>query len=137
MRIINDYQLGIVTVFQEAEGESYEGKRAVAEVIQRRMKRKFMSDGTVPGTVLRKYQFSGMNTDSPNRIRSFMIDSKDKVVDDCVRAWLDAEKGPDIVPGCLHFFNPKYSNPYWARDAKIVAEIGNHRFVILKGGGSV
>lgn len=137
MRLIPDYALGIITVFQEAEGEPYEGKRAVAEVIQRRTKRKFMSDGTVAGTVLKKYQFSGFNSDSGNRIRSFQIDSSDKVVDDCVRAWVDAERGPEIVPGCMHYYNPSLCDPMWAHGAKLVAEIGHHRFIIPKGGESV
>ncbi len=134
MKIIADYLLGIVTVFQEAEGEPLEGKRAVAEVIQRRMKRKFMSDGTVAGTVLKRLQFSGMNSDSANRIRSFKIDSSDPNVDDCVRAWHDAERGPDIVPGACHYFNPSLCSPKWARGATIVAQIGNHRFIIPKEG---
>jgi spore germination cell wall hydrolase CwlJ-like protein len=133
VRLIADYLLGIVCVFQEAEGEPQEGKQAVAEVIQRRMKRNFMSDGTAAGTVFRKYQFSGMNTESANRIRSFKIDSSDPNVDACVRAWADAERGPDIVPGAVHYFNPSLCDPTWARGAKVVAEIGNHRFVIPKG----
>ena len=32
MKLIADYLLGIVTVFQEAEGEPYEGKVAVADI---------------------------------------------------------------------------------------------------------
>lgn len=137
MKLIADYMIGIVTVFQEAEGECFEGKRAVAEVIQRRTKRKFMSDGTFAGTVLRRLQFSGWNDNSTNRIRSLQIDTSDKLVDDCVRAWVDAERGPDIVPECMHYYNPLLCNPAWARGAKVVAEIGNHRFIIPKGGGSV
>lgn len=132
MRIISDYLLGIVCVFQEAEGESLKGKQAVAEVIQRRMKHKFMSDGTVAGTVFRRLQFSGMNSDAANRIRSFQIDSSDPNVDDCVRAWHDAERGPDIVPGCMHYYNPSLVNPSWARGATVIAKIGNHRFIIPK-----
>lgn len=132
MRLIADYLLGVICVFQEAEGEPLEGKRAVAEVIQRRTKRKFMSDGTVAGTVFRRLQFSGMNSDSKNRIRSFQIDSSNPNVDDCVRAWHDAERGPDIVPGAMHYYNPKLCDPVWARGATVVAEIGNHRFIIPK-----
>jgi spore germination cell wall hydrolase CwlJ-like protein len=134
MKLIADYLFGIVTVFQEAEGESYEGKRAVAEVIQRRTKRKFMSDGTVIGTVMRRLQFSGMNSDAANRIRSFQIDTTDKNTDMCVRAWVDAGRGPDIVPDCMHYYNPHLVSPAWAEGATVVAEIGNHRFIITKEG---
>ena len=134
MRVIPDDILGIVTVFQEAEGEPYMGKVAVAEVIWRRTKRKFMSDGTVAGTVLRRLQFSVMNSDSANRIRSFQIDTDDQNVQDCIRAWAEAKAGSNYAPGCLHYLNPKLCDPLWARDAKVVAEIGNHRFVITKEG---
>ena len=129
MRLIADYLLGVVTVYQESEGEPYEGKVAVAEVILRRTKRKYMSDGTVAGTVLRRLQFSGMNSDSANRIRSFKIDSSDKVVDECVRAWAEADRGSNLVPECLHYFNAHIVMPPWAKDAEIVAVIGNHTFV--------
>lgn len=132
MRLIYDYLLGIVTVFQEAEGEPIDGKQAVAEVIQRRTKRKYMSDGTVAGTVLRRLQFSGMNHNAKNRIRSFQIDSSNPVVNDCVKAWVNAERGPDVVPGCMHYYNPSLVSPAWAKGAKIVKKIGNHLFIIPK-----
>lgn len=130
MRLIPDYLFGIVCVYMEAEGEPYKGKVAVAEVILRRKDRKYMSDGTVAGTVLRKYQFSGFNTDSTNRVRSFKIDTADPNVNDCVKAWAEAGRGSDLVPGVLHYYNPKLCDPAWAKGARVVAEIGNHRFVI-------
>jgi spore germination cell wall hydrolase CwlJ-like protein len=134
MRLITDAALAIVTIYQEAEGEPYEGKQAVAEVILRRTKNRFFSDGTIAGTVLRKLQFSGWNHNAPNRIRSLKIDSSDPIVNDCVKAWTAAEQGSEIVPDCMHFFNPAIGMPKWAEDAKIVADIGRHRFVIPKGG---
>lgn len=132
MRLISDDSIGIVTVYQEAEGEPYEGKVAVAEVILRRTARKYMSDGTVVGTVLRKYQFSGMNTDSANRIRSFKLDTKDPNANDCARAWMEAQRGTNLVPECLHYFNRSIVSPKWAQGAEVVAVIGNHTFVKVK-----
>ena len=129
MRLIPDHLLGIITVLQEAEGEPFEGKVAVAEVILRRTQRKFMSDGTVAGTVLRRLQFSGMNSDSVNRIRTFKADTNDQPVMDCIRAWKEAEAGTNFAPGCVHYFNPSLCDPDWAKDMVIVAEIGHHRFV--------
>jgi len=134
MRLIEDDTLGIITVYQEAEGESYFGKVLVAEVIIRRTKRKFMSDGTVTGTVLRRLQFSGMNENTKNRIRSFKIDTDDQIVQDCMRAWTEAKAGSNHIPGVMHFYNPTYSNPSWAQGAKIVLDEGNHRFIIPKEG---
>ena len=131
MRLIADYLLGIVCVMQEAEGEPYEGKVAVAEVILRRTKEKYMSDGTVAGTVMRRLQFSGMNSDSPNRIRTFKADTSDPSVNECVRAWVEADKGSNLVPYCLHYYNANIVSPPWAKGAEVVAVIGNHTF--LKG----
>ena len=129
MRLIADYLIGVVTVYQEAEGEPYEGKVAVAEVILRRTKRKYMSDGTVAGTVLRRLQFSGMNSDAANRIRSFKIDDSDPTVLECISAGQMAKQGSNLVPGCLHYFNANIVSPPWAKGAEAVAVIGNHTFV--------
>jgi len=129
MRLIQDYLWGILTVWQEARGESYQGMRAVAEVIQRRAKKKYMSDGTVAGTVLRDRQFSGWNAADPNRIKAAVLDTSDPTVSECVRAWLDAERGDDIVPGACHYFNANLVSPPWAKGADVVAVIGNHTFV--------
>lgn len=139
MKLIADYLWGIITVWHEAQGEPFEGKRAVAEVLQRRTKRKFMSDGTVAGTCLWPVQFSGWNAHDATpkyreRIEGAKIDSSSPIVDECVRAWHDAERGPDIVPECMHYYNPSLCNPAWAKGAEIVAEIGNHRFIIPRGG---
>jgi len=126
MRLISDDALGVVCVFQEAEGEPHIGKVAVAEVIRRRTKH-----GTIAGTVLKKYQFSGMNSDSANRIRSFEIDDDNPLVKDCIKAW-EESKTSNIVPDCTHYYNPSLCDPYWSHGATIVAEIGRHRFVKLK-----
>ena len=58
-RLIPEDKLAILTIAQEALAEPFEGKLAVAEVIRNRMKQRYMSDGTVEGTVLRAWQFSG------------------------------------------------------------------------------
>lgn len=139
MRLVPDYMWGVITVWHEAQGEPYEGKVAVAEVILRRTKRKVMSDGTVAGTCLWPMQFSGWNAhdDSPKyreRIEGAKLDTADPVVNECVRAWYHAERGSNYAPEALHYFNPSLCNPSWARGSKVVAEIGNHRFVIPKEG---
>ena len=129
MRLIPDHILGIITVLQEAEGEPYEGKVAVAEVILRRTKRKYFSDGTVTGTCLRRLQFSGWNSDAANRIRTVKADTDDQMVHDCIRAWADAEAGSNLSKDAMHYFNPQLCSPVWAESAKVVARIGNHTFV--------
>lgn len=55
-----------LTVKMEAEGEPYEGMVAVAFCIMNRVRKHARS---VADTVLRQYQFSAWNTDSPTRLR--------------------------------------------------------------------
>ena len=133
MRLVDDDRWGELTLIQEAEGESYRGKVMVAEVILRRTREKYFSDGTVAGTVLRDRQFSGWNHGAnPVRIRVAKADTDDQPTQDCIRAWSEAKAGSNLVPNCRHYYNPRVCNPPWARDARVVAEEGNHRFVIPK-----
>lgn len=154
MRLISEETLAVITIMQEAEGESYLGKLAVAEVIRNRMKLRYASDGTISGTVLRAKQFSGWNasgtkSDPHNlfRIRSVQIDSDDPMVKDCFRAWHEAQAGSDTVKGAVLYYNPDPRlvpvTPEWAKpdSAKQVAEVGRHVFFVprqtrLTGGSS-
>ncbi len=133
MRLIPDYLWGVMTVWQEARGEPFDGKVAVAEVILHRTKRKFCSDGTVASTCLWPLQFSGWNAKDPNRIKAATLNSMDPGVQDCVKAWCEAaDRGSNLVPEVMHYFNPAICSPDWAEGATVIAEIGNHRFIIPK-----
>lgn len=147
MRVIPDNALAVVTIYQEAQGEPFDGKVAVAEVIRNRMRKKYASDGTVAGTVLRPLQFSGWNAKDQHdplnraRSRSLQIDDSDPIVADCVRAWVMAvHGGSDTVKGAVLYYNPAGVNgtPEWALpDSAIeVARIGRHVFFIPKIRGS-
>lgn len=143
-RLISDDALAAVTIWQEARGEPYDGKVGVAEVIRNRMAQRYMSDGTVAGTVLRAAQFSGWNTIDRNRIPSVQIDSDDECVQDCLRAWHDALAGSDRVGPALHYLNVDLAKklgggllPLWAADPTdptqvderlVTARIGRHTF---------
>lgn len=50
--------LAALCILEEAGGESDDGKAAVARVIKNRMERKYESDGTLAGTILKWDQFS-------------------------------------------------------------------------------
>jgi hypothetical protein len=56
---MTDADLFALCVWDEASGEPYEGKVAVARVVLNRMAARYESDGTIIGTVLKKFQFSG------------------------------------------------------------------------------
>lgn len=136
VRLISEDALAIVTIAQEAEGEPYIGKVAVAEVIRNRMNRKYASDGTVSGTVLRPLQFSGWNAKDPGRLRTVRSDTTDIVIQQCVRAWEEAKAGSDVVRGAVLYYNPSLvtETPDWALpdSATEVAVIGQHHFFIPK-----
>jgi spore germination cell wall hydrolase CwlJ-like protein len=139
MRLIEDWIWGVITVWHEAQGESFKGKVMVAEVILNRTKRKHRSDGTVAGTVLWPVQFSGWNAHDATpkyreRIEGAKLDTNDTVVQDCIRAWKEAEAGSNYVKGGMDYYNHRICSPDWAKGATVLAEEGNHRFVIPKGG---
>jgi len=131
-RLISDEGLAVATIWQEARGEPFLGKLAVAQVIRNRMDRKYNSDGTVAGTVLAPYQFSGWNTKDPNRPISGSLSSEDGVVASCRDAWFmafQAGKG-DKFTAVLFHANTMAEYPEWVKSEQVkkVAEIGNHIF---------
>lgn len=140
MILISDEALAAVTIRSEAEGEPYDGKVAVGEVIRNRMKHRFFSDGSVPGTVCRSYQFSAWNDDGNNNkllIRVLKSDDSEAVVKECVQAWRDSEL-TNLVKGALFYMNVAlvrswnhgHLPKWWDIDATPVGEvvIGHHTF---------
>ena len=129
MRLISDDMLAIVTIWQEAEGEPYEGKVAVGEVIRARMRRRYASDGTVVDTCLRPAQFSGWNTGSPRRVVAMRLDDADPIVIDCRRAWLESETS-NLTRGAVLYCNPNAlaALPGWATVDRELAVVGRHHF---------
>ena len=126
MRLVSDFALAVVTVFQEARGEPYAGKVAVGEVIRHRMAKRGKS---VAEIVLAPYQFSGYNTKDPNRVPSFLLEDTDPLVKECARAWLDSEF-TDTTEGANFYLNPDIVNPLpdWALKARPTVKIGRHQF---------
>lgn len=132
--LFSDEALAVSTIWQEARGEPFIGKLAVAQVIRNRVLLKYNSDGTVAGTVLAPYQFSGWNTNDPNRVVSVLINTADPVVDACRTAWLLVnQKGVgDKFPAVLFHASTMKEYPEWSKSTKVkkVAEIGNHIFYV-------
>jgi spore germination cell wall hydrolase CwlJ-like protein len=130
VRLISDDALAIVTIMQEAAGEPYEGMVGVGEVIRRRAERHFQSDGTVAGTVLRSYAFSGWNS-KPDflRIRTVQLEDVDDRVPEAARAWRESAVS-SVVPDAVYYCNLGVLEepPAWARPANFVRQVGNHSF---------
>jgi spore germination cell wall hydrolase CwlJ-like protein len=133
MKLFNEEAFAIATIWQEARGESYDGKCAVGEVIRNRMKRRYTSDGTVLGTTLRPFQFSGWNTQDPNRIPALRLDDSDPLVQECKRAWQDSEN-TNFSKGAVLYLNPEAVNrmPDWVANTVRVAIVGAHHFYQTK-----
>jgi N-acetylmuramoyl-L-alanine amidase len=129
-RLVAGDTWGVLTVVAEAGGEPYAGQVAVAEVIQRRARLRYASDGTIAGTVLFPHQFSCWNTEDENRIRVAMLDDQEPVVVACLEAWAEAQSGSDRSQGALCYLNPHTVRvpPPWVARCELVAEIGHHRF---------
>ena len=130
MRLFDDNSLATAVIWQEARGEIREGKIAVGEVIRRRTKLKYSSDGTIAGTIFRPWQFSGMNTEDRNRIAAFKLDYDDPVVRDCAEAWVESEWTDHAKGGVLYHATWLKPPPYWVRKSLEVARIGHHIFYV-------
>lgn len=127
--------LAVATIIQEAALEPYRGKVAVGKTIRNRMRKRYASDGSVAGTILRPYQFSGWNTTDRTRIRSCNTRLDSPVVRESFAAWLEsAIKWDGMEDAVLYHANKKIMDklglpiPKWAVLSKRVATIGNHIF---------
>jgi N-acetylmuramoyl-L-alanine amidase len=130
-QLIPEDNLAAMVIRDEAGGEPYEGKVAVAEVILTRTAKKFQSDGTVTGTLLWPYAFSGLNTTAPHRTVLFKVDDQDPTLMECFQAWETAKAGSSLSNGADSYFNPSVVTPKWAAQASHVVDIGRHSFYIV------
>lgn len=132
IQIITDEQWLCATVYQEARGEPYEGKLAVAYVVLNRCKERRQS---IPDVVLAKWQFSAWNTDSPTRMTLDTINFDNWK--DCSDAVTEAMGGKSSDP--THGANA-YLNidtvirvagklPSWYDAEKVTVTIGHHTFL--------
>jgi len=133
--VIPDF-FAIMTIIQEAESEPLVGQIAVGEVIRKRMRDKIMSDGTLVGTCLAPYQFSGWNTKDPNRIRVAKMTLDNPSVLSAIKAW-KLSQFTSNVHGATHYLNPetviKISGklPDWASTKNLVTVINRHNFYLV------
>ena len=122
----DDDTLAALTIYFEAEGESFAGKLAVAAVIRNRMAHRFHSDGTVRGTVLRPKQFEPWITRNPDHIPFNPLNTK---MQESLLAWKLVQDGRKVVNGAVLFYNPTIvKSPRWALVHRKVAKIGGHEF---------
>lgn len=133
VRIVDDDKWAIMTIAGEALSEPLVGKIAVANVIRNRMAKKYASDGTVVGTVLRAKQFSMW--DDKARLLAAKIDDSHPRVEDCVTAW-ELSKDRDVTNGAVLYHTDYIDEPYWATAPSVEksVQIGRHIFYTDKKG---
>jgi spore germination cell wall hydrolase CwlJ-like protein len=152
MTIMTDEELAATCIWDEARGEPIDGKAGVARVILNRMTLKYSSDGTVQGTVLRKFQFSGFwfameNGKYEQNVFNFeeALEEAQKLYtqaldsdqwNDCLSSWnavtsrtYSGSSYNLLTNDTVLYYNPEVSEPpAWANQSKFVARIGHHEF---------
>jgi len=130
VKLIDPDRLASVVIWAEAEGEPYETKVAYGELIRNRMAHRFFSDGTVAGTVAKRYQFSEFNDDKGDNDRLLLalnLDDSDPVAKDCLVAWRESD-GSNTVPGALMCYAVTIPKPSWESAFSFIKQIGKTRF---------
>lgn len=136
----NEIQTDVLarTIWGEARGEGTDGMDAIACVILNRVKvaedhgGKFWWGSNIVQVCQKPYQFSCWNRSDPNFQKLQDVDSKDLYFATAVRIAVRAVAGilKDSTNGATHY-HAKSVDPYWARDEKPTATIGNHIFYRL------
>ena len=124
---MSDYQMGlaIATLWQEARGCSEFEQEAVAHVILNRMRLKYLSNGTIAGTVLRKYQFSGWMNDEIAR-HALMYAATDVL--GLSRIWARALADADVTDGAVLYYTPDIPAPDWVEGSVLTLTTPNFLF---------
>lgn len=153
--MISPADLLALCVLKEAGGEADDGRAAIVRVIMNRMARRFMSDGTIPGTILAHDQFSWVEWDMVGgkyvRVAKTPAQIDARATKLLQQAWAASphtltacgEIGRHVLDGTyvggphyaqltgdtVNYVNPRIvSAPAWAIPSKFVCAIGNHNF---------
>ena len=127
-----DYQTGlaVATLWQEARGEDQAARVAVAWVIKNRIAQLYDSDGTIAGTVLKRWQFSGWMSATIARQALRATGAGGSLIEDLSAAWHGAGAGPDPTRGAVLYYSPATMlgrAPRWAARAPYLTTIGPFR----------
>ena len=119
-----DYDLMAKTVYGEARGESFLGRKAIVDVIRNRMtsyrltsKEVVTRKGYNKITKRYEYAFEGVN-----------VEVKDKKLFETIRSEITLYLNlDDITDGAKYFYSGS-KKPYWTADRTYVKTIGQHHF---------
>jgi N-acetylmuramoyl-L-alanine amidase len=103
----------------EAEGEPFEGKVAVADVVLNRVEHEQFPD-TVKEVIYQRNAFEPVQNGSINEPAS------NEAIKAVEKALVDQEKNEEL----LYFYNPDTATSEWIFSREVVKKIGNHSFAI-------
>lgn len=103
----------------EAEGEPFEGKVAVADVVLNRVEHEQFPD-SVKEVIYQKNAFEPVQNGSINEPAS------NESVQAVEKALIDKEQNEEL----LYFYNPETATSQWIFSREVVKKIGNHAFAI-------
>jgi N-acetylmuramoyl-L-alanine amidase len=120
-RFINEEEKKLLArlVQAEAEGEPYEGKVAVADVVLNRVEHEQFPD-TIKDVIYQKNAFEPVQNGSINEPAS------NEAVKAVEEALVDQGKNEEL----LYFYNPETATSEWIFSREVVKKIGNHSFAI-------
>lgn len=124
---MTDFDFVARTVMAEAEGESYEGKVAVAAVIYNRARNPRWWGVTIKDACLTSKQFSAWNDNNPRRNKIGEWHLGQKIFRECLRAAIDGYDR-DATGGADHYFAQTLVLPNWAIGIPS-RQIGGHTFL--------
>lgn len=129
-----DYEILARTIYGEARGETYKGKKAVAHVMINRWKSQrgqFRKDDTLATACLRHLQFTAWDAvdDAGRRNLERMVSvlPSDPVFRECYRAGLEAFDEVDFTQGATHY-HTKSVSPNWSEGKIPCFGEGRHVF---------
>ncbi len=135
MILLAELDIAARTLWGEARGEDYLGRRAVAQVFFNRWKTthgQFRRDDTLATACLRHVQFSVWNAGDPNFKKMFQVDYNDADLLMCLQIVLEVinEDGKDdITNGARHYFAKSMAaRPDWAVGHTPSYETAGHLF---------
>jgi spore germination cell wall hydrolase CwlJ-like protein len=116
------------TLYQEARGESFEGKHAVATVIYNRARNQ---QKTLLEVITATYQFTGCDSAAPEWYRDGQNMTEDELTErnECHVLATQLVQGR-FYPAAYwdHYFNPALCSPRWESALIDVKVIGKHKF---------
>lgn len=129
------------TLYGEARGETWAGRRAVAHVILNRVQDTRWPD-TVAEVCRQKWQFSCWNENDPNCTVLQAAGLDDPALRDCLTCAMEALgllagmglTSEDPTGGANHYLTKRLAEtnpPRWYDPSKVTATMGNHVFLKL------